>query len=147
MSVLAACAPTQAPSPAAIAYSPQGPAMAYPQPRPATAYSPPRAAIEYPPLQVTVARLVPSGLPAKPANCSMPELKSLPGNGVKKIGTIRISGVAAHQDDVLMLVRRKACEMGADAIFITAEQEQTSGGIAMYQVSADAIVYANGSPP
>lgn len=132
MSALAACAQTQAP--------------AYPQPKAATAYSRPRAAVAYPPVQVTVARLVPHGLKAKPADCPMPQLNSLPGKGVRNIGTIRISGVASHRDDILMLVRRKACEMGADAIFVTAEQEQTSGGIGMYQVAADAIVYADGRP-
>ncbi len=100
------------------------------------------------PPQVTVATIQPSGNPARPPDCDMPVLRSLPLNRkYQQVAIIEgLGNVFAHEKDVMPSVKKKACEVGADAIVIKESRDQTGENMTGYYINAVAIVYTKPSP-
>lgn len=94
------------------------------------------------PPQVQVSEIEPSGRAAKPPDCDMPVLRAEPLADFRKVDIIEAVGNRfVSEDDVMPIVKRKACETGADAIVITGSKAQTSEGTTGYYLGAYAIVY------
>jgi hypothetical protein len=99
------------------------------------------SALELPP-QATYTEIAPSGRAAKQPDCDMPVLRHTPLTAFREVGLVEATGsVYATEDQVLPVVRRKACESGADAIVILTSKSQTSEGLTGYYIDAEAIVY------
>jgi hypothetical protein len=94
------------------------------------------------PPQADVSEIEPSGRAAKPPDCDMPVLRSPPLQDYREVAIIEgVGNTFLSEADVLPVVKRKACETGADAIVITGSKSQTSEGLVGYYVGAYAIVY------
>jgi hypothetical protein len=94
------------------------------------------------PPSVTVAQIEASGHPAKDPNCPMPILHNDPLADFRKVAIIEAVGnVFAKETDVMPVVTRKACEIGAEAIIIVASKSQTSENLTGYYINAVAIIY------
>jgi hypothetical protein len=98
-------------------------------------------ALQLPP-QATYTEIAPSGRAAKQPDCDMPVLRQLPLAEYREVGLVEATGsVYATEDQVLPVVKRKACESGADAIVILTSKSQTTEGLVGYYIDAEAIVY------
>jgi hypothetical protein len=98
-------------------------------------------ALQLPP-QATYTEIAPSGRAAKPPDCDMPVLRHTPLTTFREVGLVEATGsVYATEAEVLPVVKRKACESGADAIVILTSKSQTTEGLVGYYIDAEAIVY------
>jgi hypothetical protein len=96
------------------------------------------------PPQVTLTEVEPSGRAAKPPDCNLPILRTTPLAAYREVAIIEgVGNRYVHEEDVLPLVARKACETGADAIVVRESRSQTSENLTGYYVNAIAIVYKN----
>jgi hypothetical protein len=100
--------------------------------------------------QVTVSEMEPSGRAAKDPNCPIPVLYTEPLADYRKVAIIDALGApSVEEKDLLPVIKRKACETGADAMVVVTSKAQHSespagmvaGGQTGYYVSAVAIVY------
>ena len=99
------------------------------------------------PPQATVAEVEPSGRAAKPPDCDMPILRHEPLTDYRKVAIVEgLGNRFAAEDEVMPVVRRKACETGADAIVIMISRAQTSESMTGYYINAVAIVYGKRNP-
>ncbi|HUY27159.1 MAG TPA: hypothetical protein VMV27_07030 [Candidatus Binataceae bacterium] len=98
-------------------------------------------AVRLPP-QAVYTEIEPSGSAAKPPGCDIPILRHEPLTEYRKVGLVEGTGsVYDSEADVLPVVKRKACESGADAIVILTSKSQTTEGLVGYYLDAEAIVY------
>jgi hypothetical protein len=98
-------------------------------------------AMQIPP-QATYTEIQASGVAAKPPDCDIKVLRHEPLTEYRKVGIVEGTGsVYASEADVLPVVKRKACETGADAIIILASKSQTTENLVGYYINAVAIVY------
>ena len=68
--------------------------------------------------------------PAKPPNCPMPVLQSMPLAAHQQIALVDAWGDLAEKDqDLLAYVKREACQLGADAVVLTSEHMQHEGDL------------------
>lgn len=96
------------------------------------------------PPQAIYTEIEPSGSAAKPPDCNIPVLRHEPLTQYRKVGLVEGTGsVYDSESDVLPVVKRKACESGADAIVILTSKSQTTEGLVGYYLDAEAIVYGN----
>ncbi len=100
--------------------------------------------------QVSVSEMEPSGRAAKDPNCPIPVLYTDPLADYRKVAIIDVVGApSVEEKDLLPVIKRKACETGADAVVVVTSKAQHSetpsgmvaGGQTGYYVSAVAIVY------
>lgn len=99
------------------------------------------------PPQATLAEIEPSGRAAKAPDCDMPVLRHEPLGDFRKVAIVEgLGNVYATEADVMPVVRRKACETGADAIVILTSKSQTSEGMTGYYINSVAIVYGKRNP-
>jgi hypothetical protein len=98
-------------------------------------------ALQLPP-QATYTEIAPSGRAARQPDCDMPVLRHVPLTEYREVGLVEATGsVYATEDQVLPVVKRKACESGADAIIILTSKSQTTEGLVGYYIDAEAIIY------
>jgi len=98
-------------------------------------------AVRLPP-RVTLTEIEPSGRAAKPPNCDMPVLHQDPLADFRKVAIIEgVGSIYSSEDEVLLLVRRKACETGADAIILLVSKRQTTEALVGYYIDSVAIIY------
>ena len=77
----------------------------------------------------------------------MPVLRREPLGDFRKVAIVEgLGSVYASEADVLPVVRRRACETGADAIVILTSKSQTSEGMTGYYINSVAIVYGKRNP-
>ncbi len=96
------------------------------------------------PPQAIYTEIEPSGSAAKPPDCNIPVLRHEPLTQYRKVGLVEGTGsVYDSESDVLPVVKRKACESGADAIVVLTSKSQTTEGLVGYYLDAEAIVYGN----
>lgn len=77
------------------------------------------------PLQVDVTQIAPYENAAKPPDCEMPVLTTLPLRMYKQVAIVEAwADLKDKQTDVLPALRRKACETGADALVIVNSKHQ-----------------------
>ncbi len=94
------------------------------------------------PPQAVYTEIEPSGAAAKPPDCNIPVLRHEPLTEYRKVGLVEATGsVYDSESDVMPVVKRKACESGADAIVILTSKSQTTEGLVGYYIDAEAIVY------
>jgi hypothetical protein len=78
--------------------------------------------------------------------CSIRILAEAPHEGARKLSTIRLAGRVPSEVEVIALVEQKACELGADAIFVRQIQQQSAAGQIDYQITAIAYVLDRDAP-
>lgn len=77
------------------------------------------------PMQVDVTQIAPYDNAAKPPDCHMPILTTMPLGTYKQVAIVEAwADLKDKQSDVLPALRRKACETGADALVILNSQHQ-----------------------
>jgi hypothetical protein len=76
-------------------------------------------------LRVDLTQLAPYVHAAKPPNCRMPVMESMPIGDYKQVAIIEAWGTLADETpDLLPALTRRACEAGADALVIINSQHQ-----------------------
>lgn len=66
--------------------------------------------------------------PAKPADCAMPVLDTMPLADHQQIALVDAWGdLAAKDEDLLKYLKRQACQVGADAVVLTSQHMQHEG--------------------
>src|SRR5260370_4804911 len=76
-------------------------------------------------LQVDITQLAPYVHAAKPPNCTMPVMESMPIGDYKQVAIVEAWGSLADETpDLLPALTRRACEAGADALVIINSQHQ-----------------------
>jgi hypothetical protein len=79
---------------------------------------------------VTVTPMGAAMLPAKPANCAMPVLDSMPLAVNHQIALVDVWGdLAAKNQDLLEVLKREACQAGADAVVLNSTHLQHEGDL------------------
>jgi hypothetical protein len=87
-------------------------------------------AADVPPPQAIVSPMVGYMRPAKAPDCPMPVLQTMPDAGHKQIAILDAWGdLSAKDSDLLGILKRKACGVGADAMVITSEHAQDQGDL------------------
>jgi hypothetical protein len=77
------------------------------------------------PLQVDVTQLAPYVNAAKPPNCDMPVLTTMPLTNYQQVAIVEAwADLKDNEADVLPALKRKACETGADALVIVNSEHQ-----------------------
>lgn len=95
--------------------------------------------------QATVSRVGTYMLPAKAPDCVMPVLDTPPITSYRDVAIVDAWGYEATPNaPMLALIKRKACEVGADAVVITANSSQHEGG-PLLGYSRMAGAYAGGA--
>src|SRR5713226_8212802 len=80
------------------------------------------------PPEATISWLAPQTRAAEPADCAIPLLSALPNTDYQQIAVVEVTDdFSASNEEVAALVRRKACETGADALVIVEDQNQKRG--------------------
>ena len=81
------------------------------------------------------------------ARCTVRVLVQPPYDGARNVGTIHLAGKVSTEAEVIRIVDRKACEIGADAIFVRDIQQLSSGGLIDYNITAAAYALGDGKVP
>ena len=82
------------------------------------------------PAEATLSWLAPQTRAAKPVDCAMPLLSDLPNADYQEIAIVEVSDdFDADPQEAIDLARRKACETGADALVVRANQRQERGAL------------------
>jgi len=83
---------------------------------------------EIPAPSATVSPMTPYLRPAKAPNCPLQMLSSMPIADVQQLALVDTWGDQSTKDaDLLRVLKRKACEVGADAVVITSDKTQHEG--------------------
>lgn len=86
------------------------------------------SAKQLPPPQAIVSPMTTYMRPAKPPDCPMPVLHTMPTAGHREIALVDAWGQEATKDARLVkIIQRKACGLGADAVVITSDHSQEQG--------------------
>jgi hypothetical protein len=86
------------------------------------------SAKELPPPQAIVSPMITYMRPAKPPDCPMPVLHTMPSVSHREIALLDAWGQEATGNAALVrIIRRKACGVGADAVVITSDHSQEQG--------------------
>jgi hypothetical protein len=68
--------------------------------------------------------------PAKPPDCAMPVLDTMPFTDHQEIALVDAWGdLAAKDDDLLRYIKREGCHAGADAVVLTSQHTQHEGDL------------------
>jgi hypothetical protein len=68
--------------------------------------------------------------PAKPPDCAMPVLDSMPLANHQQLALLDAWGdLAVKDDELLTYLKREGCRLGADAVVLTSEQKQHEGDL------------------
>lgn len=82
------------------------------------------------PPQAIVSPLAGYMRPAKPPDCPMPVLQEMPTADHQQIALLDAwADLSAKNDDLLRILKRKACGAGADAIVIKSSRSQDQGDL------------------
>jgi hypothetical protein len=88
---------------------------------------------------------------APPAKCDLQSevhiLRDKPTGKTREVATLKLDGAPAQHEDILSLLKRKACEAGADAILITRTGQTSVEGVKVDHVEAVALIVGTPKPP
>jgi hypothetical protein len=70
--------------------------------------------------------------PPKPADCSMPVLEREPLTDHRRIAIVEAWGAVGQEDQVLVALKSRGCETGADALVIVEDQSQANPNVAKF---------------
>lgn len=85
---------------------------------------------------------------AKAPNCPLQVLHTMPAADVQQLALVDTWGDQSAKDtDLLPVLKRKACEVGADAVVITSDKSQHEGDqLAGYDTKVGSAVGGHGAP-
>ncbi|HTJ09404.1 MAG TPA: hypothetical protein VL393_06925 [Candidatus Binataceae bacterium] len=84
---------------------------------------------------------------APPAKCEVDILHDKPKGKTREVATLEVDGAPAQHEDILSLLRRKACEAGANAVLIKSMGKARVEGVNVDHVEAVALVVGTPKPP
>jgi hypothetical protein len=82
-----------------------------------------------------------------PAKCEVRILRKNPAGKTREVATLKVEGAPAQHEDILSLLKRKACEAGANAIVIKSMGKTRVEGVKMDHIDAVALVVGTPKPP
>jgi hypothetical protein len=109
----------------------------------------PRLSVEKP-IGVTTMRVVKddsSEGSAPPAPCEVQILHDKPAGKTREVATLKVDGAPAQHEDILSLLKRKACEAGANAVLIKSMGKTRVEGVKVDHVDASALIVGAPKPP
>lgn len=103
---------------------------------------------EIPAPSATVSPMTSYMRPAKAPNCPLQVLHTMPAADVQQLALVDTWGDQSAKDaDLLPVLKRKACEVGADAVVITSDKSQHEGEqLEGYDTSVNSNVGGHGAP-
>jgi hypothetical protein len=102
---------------------------------------------------VTTMRVVKDDNPegsSPPAKCDVQIVQILrdkPVGKTREVATLNVDGAPAQHDDILSLLKRKACEAGANAVLIKSMGKRRVEGVNVDHVEAVALMIGTPKPP
>lgn len=84
---------------------------------------------------------------APPSNCAVQILRGKPAGRSREVGTLEVDGAPAQHEDILSLLKRKACEAGANAVLIRSMGKTRVAGVKVDHVEAVALMIGTPKPP
>ena len=92
-----------------------------------------------------------SGASSPPANCDVQSdvqiLDHLPTGKTREVATLSVDGAPAQHEDILALLKRKACEAGANAVLIKRMLQTRVEGVKVDHVEAVGLIVGTPKPP
>jgi hypothetical protein len=89
--------------------------------------------------------------PAPPANCDVRNdvqiLHDQPTGKTREVATLNVDGAPAQHEDILALIKRKACEAGANAVLIKRMSKTRVAGVKVDHVEAVGLIVGTPKPP
>ncbi len=80
-------------------------------------------------------------------DCAVQVLHAQPAEKAREVGTLSVDGAPAQHEDILSLVRHRACEAGANAVLIKSTDKKQVDGVRVDHVEAVALVLGTPAPP
>jgi len=80
------------------------------------------------------------------SKCEVRILHENPAGKTREVATLNIDGAPAQHEDVLSLLKRKACEAGANAVVIKSMGKTRVEGVKVDHVEAVALVVGTSKP-
>jgi hypothetical protein len=99
---------------------------------------------------VTTMRVVKDDNPegsTPPAKCEVQILRDKPVGKTREVATLNVDGAPAQHEDILSLLKRKACEAGANAVLIKSMGKKRVEGVNVDHVEAVALMIGTPKPP
>jgi hypothetical protein len=84
---------------------------------------------------------------APSARCEVRILDHLPVGESREVATLQVDGTPAQQKDILSLLKRKACEAGANAMVIKSMGRARIEGIEVDHIEAVALIVGSPNSP
>lgn len=84
---------------------------------------------------------------APPTACEVQILHDKPVGKAREVATLKIDGAPAQHEDILSLLKRKACEAGANAVLIKSMDKTRVEGVKVDHVDAVALIVGTPKPP
>ncbi len=83
---------------------------------------------------------------APPAKCEVRILHDKPAGKSREVATLEADGAPAQHEDILSLLKRKACEAGANAVVIKTMAKTRVAGVTVDHVEAVALMIGTPKP-
>ena len=84
---------------------------------------------------------------APPAACQVQILHDKPAGKAREVATLNVDGAPGQHEDILSLLKRKACEAGANAVLIKSMGKTRVEGVKVDHVEAVALIVGTPKPP
>ncbi len=88
---------------------------------------------------------------APPVNCDVQSdvqiLHDKPTGKTREVATLNVDGAPTQHEDILALLKRKACEAGANAVLIKTMAKTRVEGVTVDHVEAVALIVGTPKPP
>jgi len=84
---------------------------------------------------------------AAPPECEVQILHDKPAGKTREVATLNVDGAPAQHEDILSLLKRKACEAGANAVLIESMGKTRVEGVKVDHVEAIALIVGSPKPP
>ena len=88
---------------------------------------------------------------ASPVNCDVQSdvqiLHDKPRGKTREVATLNVDGAPTQHEDILALLKRKACEAGANAVLIKTMAKTRVAGVKVDHVEAVALIVGTPKPP
>lgn len=81
------------------------------------------------------------------AKCEVQILHQNPAGKTREVAMLKVDGAPAQREDILSLLKRKACEAGANAVVINGMGKKRVEGVMVDHVEATALVVGTVKPP
>jgi hypothetical protein len=82
-----------------------------------------------------------------PAPCEVQILHDKPAGKTREVATLNVDGAPAQDEDIMSLLRRKACEAGANTVLIKSMGKTRVEGVKVDHVEAAALIVGTPKPP